>query len=78
MSVFKKNDIMVSREGGMMNLGKTINDLRKKNNMTQEELAALLGVSPQAVQNGKMICPVPIYLCCLIWQKFSVSLLMTC
>ena len=59
MSVFKKNDIMVSREGGMMNLGKTINDLRKKNNMTQEELAALLGVSPQAVSKWEndLSCP---------------------
>lgn len=32
-----------------MNLGKTIYNLRKQYNMTQEELATRLGVSPQAV-----------------------------
>lgn len=42
-----------------MNLGKTINELRKKNNMTQEELAAQLGVSPQAVSKWEndLSCP---------------------
>lgn len=33
----------------MMNIGKTIADLRKANNMTQSEVAELLGVSYQAV-----------------------------
>lgn len=42
-----------------MNLGKTINELRKKNNMTQEELASKLGVSPQAVSKWEndLSCP---------------------
>ena len=38
-----------------MNLGKTILELRKKNNVTQEELAAELGVTAAAVskwENG--------------------------
>lgn len=42
-----------------MELGKTINELRKKNNMTQEELAAKLGVSAQAVSKWEndLSCP---------------------
>lgn len=42
-----------------MNLGKTINELRKKNNMTQEELASKLGVSAQAVSKWEndLACP---------------------
>ncbi len=32
-----------------MNLGQNISEKRKSLNMTQEELAAKLGVSPQAV-----------------------------
>lgn len=56
---FKKNDMMIAKGNDSMNLGKTINELRKKNNMTQEELAAKLGVSPQAVSKWEndLSCP---------------------
>jgi len=56
---FKKNDMMIAKENHSMNLGKTINELRKKNTMTQEELAAKLGVSPQAVSKWEndLSCP---------------------
>ena len=39
----------------MMNssLGSRIAELRRKKNMTQEELAAALGVTPQAVRSGR-------------------------
>lgn len=42
-----------------MNLGKKINELRKKKNMTQEELASKLGVSAQAVSKWEndLSCP---------------------
>lgn len=42
-----------------MNLGKNISELRKKNNLTQEELAGKLGVSPQAVSKweNESSCP---------------------
>lgn len=42
-----------------MDLGKTIYELRKKNNMTQEELANRLNVSPQAVSKweNNLSCP---------------------
>lgn len=42
-----------------MNLGKNISELRKKNNMTQEELANRLGISPQAVSKweNESSCP---------------------
>lgn len=42
-----------------MNLGKTITEKRKLKGMTQEELAAKLGVSPQAVSKweNNLSCP---------------------
>ena len=37
------------------NIGKTIADLRKKNNMSQQELASKLNVSNKTISNGFII-----------------------
>lgn len=42
-----------------MTFGKTIKDLRIKNNMTQEKLAELLNISPQAVSRWETNCAMP-------------------
>lgn len=39
----------------MKALGTKISELRKARGMTQDELADKMGVSPQAVSNGRMI-----------------------
>lgn len=55
----KENTGLVKQEVTYMNLGKNISELRKKNNLTQEELANMLGVSPQAVSKWEndAACP---------------------
>lgn len=55
----KENTGLVKQEVTYMNLGKNIAELRKKNNLTQEELANILGVSPQAVSKWEndAACP---------------------
>lgn len=55
----KENTGLVKQEVTYMNLGKNISELRKKNNLTQEELANMLGVSPQAVSKWEndTACP---------------------
>ncbi|MDE5964274.1 MAG: helix-turn-helix domain-containing protein [Eubacterium sp.] len=55
----KENAGLVKQEVIHMNLGKNIAELRKKNNLTQEELANMLGVSPQAVSKWEndAACP---------------------
>ena len=55
----KENTGLVKQEVISMNLGKNISELRKKNNLTQEELANMLGVSPQAVSKWEndAACP---------------------
>lgn len=58
----------------MAELGKTISTLRKKNNMTQEELAGRLGVSAQAVSKWEndISCP-DIYMLPQIAPVFGVT-----
>ena len=55
----KENTGLVKQEVIHMNLGKNIAELRKKSNLTQEELANMLGVSPQAVSKWEndAACP---------------------
>ena len=58
----------------MAELGKTISALRKKNNMTQEELASRLGVSAQAVSKWEndISCP-DIYMLPQLASVFGVT-----
>lgn len=58
----------------MAELGKTISTLRKKNNMTQEELAGRLGVSAQAVSKWEndISCP-DIYMLPQLASVFGVT-----
>lgn len=68
---FRKNE---SEEHGMNGLGKTISTLRKKNNMTQEELAGKLGVSAQAVSKWENDASCPdIYILPKLSQLLGVS-----
>ena len=55
----KESTELIRQEVMHMNLGKNIADLRKKNNLTQEDLANMLGVSPQAVSKWEndAACP---------------------
>ena len=57
-----------------MNLGETINKLRKKNNMTQEALADAIGVSAQAVSKWERGVANPdLYLIPALAELFDVS-----
>ncbi len=57
-----------------MNIGERINELRKKNNMTQEQLAELLCVSPQAISKWERGVANPdLYLIPTIASTFNVS-----
>ena len=57
-----------------MNVGERINELRKKNNMTQEKLAELLCVSPQAISKWERGVANPdLYLIPNIASTFGVS-----
>ena len=57
-----------------MNIGERINELRKKNNMTQERLAELLCVSPQAISKWERGVANPdLYLIPAIATTFDVS-----
>lgn len=57
-----------------MNVGERINELRKKNNMTQERLAELLCVSPQAISKWERGVANPdLYLIPAIATTFDVS-----
>ncbi len=57
-----------------MNLGEKINELRKKNSMTQETLADAIGVSPQAVSKWERGVANPdLYLIPVLAELFSVS-----
>lgn len=71
----KENTGLVKQEVTYMNLGKNISELRKKNNLTQEELANMLGVSPQAVSKWEndAACP-DIALLPKIAEIFSVTI----
>lgn len=71
----KENTGLVKQEVIHMNLGKNISELRKKNNLTQEELANMLGVSPQAVSKWEndAACP-DISLLSKIAEIFGVTI----
>lgn len=57
-----------------MNFGKTIQDLRKANNMTQEDLAARLGVTPTAVSKWENNNTLPdILMLCALADCFEVT-----
>ena len=57
-----------------MNVGERINELRKRNNMTQEKLAELLCVSPQAISKRERGVANPdLYLIPTIAATFGVS-----
>jgi transcriptional regulator with XRE-family HTH domain len=57
-----------------MNLGKTILDLRKKKNITQDELAAELGVTAAAVSKWENNYTLPdILMLCALADYFQVS-----
>ena len=57
-----------------MNLGKTILDLRKKKNITQDELAAELGVTAAAVSKWENGYTLPdIFMLCALADYFQVS-----
>lgn len=57
-----------------MNIGERINELRKRNNMTQEKLAELLCVSPQAISKWERGVANPdLYLIPTIAATFGVS-----
>ncbi len=57
-----------------MNIGERINELRKKNNFTQEQLAELLRVSPQAISKWERGVANPdLYLIPIIAETFNVS-----
>ena len=59
----------------MMNLGNRIRELRKKNNVTQEQLATALNLSPQAVSKWEMNVGYPdIALLPAIAAYFKVSM----
>lgn len=55
----KESMELVKQEVIHMNLGKNIAELRKRNHLTQEDLANMLGVSPQAVSKWEndAACP---------------------
>lgn len=67
---FRKNE----SEKNTMGLGNTISSLRKKNEMTQEELAGRLGVSAQAVSKWEndISCP-DIYMLPQLASVFGVT-----
>ena len=54
-----------------MGIGKQIQLLRKQKNITQETLAAEMGVSVAAVSKWEMAIPCRTLLCCVHWQIFS-------
>lgn len=57
-----------------MNVGERINELRKKSNLTQEKLAELLCVSPQAISKWERGVANPdLYLIPMIAEVFNVS-----
>lgn len=57
-----------------MNFGKTILDLRKAKNMTQEDLAAQLGVTPTAVSKWENNITLPdILMLCALADCFEVT-----
>ena len=57
-----------------MNFGKTILDLRKARNMTQEDLAAQLGVTPTAVSKWENNITLPdILMLCALADCFEVT-----
>ena len=57
-----------------MNFGKTLLDLRKAKNMTQEELAAQLGVTPTAVSKWENNNTLPdILMLCALADCFEVT-----
>ena len=57
-----------------MNVGERIQELRKKNNMTQEQLAELLRVSPQAISKWERGVANPdLFLIPIIAETFNVS-----
>lgn len=57
-----------------MNFGKTILDLRKAKNMTQEELAAQLGVTPTAISKWENSNTLPdILMLCALADCFEVT-----
>ena len=57
-----------------MNIGEKIQELRKKNTMTQEQLAELLRVSPQAISKWERGVANPdLYLIPVIAETFNVS-----
>ena len=57
-----------------MNLGKTVLELRKKNNVTQEELAAELGVTAAAVSKWENGYTLPdILMLCALADFFEVT-----
>ena len=57
-----------------MNFGKTILDLRKAKNMTQEELAAQLGVTPTAISKWENSNTLPdILMLCALADYFGIT-----
>lgn len=57
-----------------MNFGKTIQELRKQKNITQEELAAQLGVTPTAVSKWENGYTLPdILMLCALADHFGVT-----
>ncbi len=59
MSLFTKKEKVSNMEATANNLGSVISDLRKKNNLTQEDFASALGVTAQAVSKweNNVSCP---------------------
>ena len=58
-----------------MNIGQKIKELRQENNLTQEELAEQLGVSPQAISRWENSATYPdITLLPIIANMFDVTI----
>lgn len=60
------------------NFGSTLKELRKKRGLTQEQLAEYLGISSQAVANGKTTSPTPMYRFFPSWPIIFKSARMSC
>ncbi|MGN1421554.1 MAG: helix-turn-helix domain-containing protein [Eubacterium sp.] len=59
MSIFNQNGGALMAQNNSQQLGKNIAALRKEKGMTQEELAQMLGVSPQAVSKWENLTSCP-------------------